>query len=162
MVFFLMVLLVSPGFLAFDDSLILFGLDNSLVSDLLRERYSQSAFFHDPFRVSLVQDSSAEEDLEEQKVEAVVIEVGPETYFVEVHERGFTPRELVVERGGIVEWENILTSRRIKKVMIIGNCDKFKSDYLTIGESYSWRFLQTGKCVVVDAVSKHAMKIVVE
>lgn len=98
-----------------------------------------------------VEDDEDVVDDEEETTEEV--EEEPEENLVEVSitESGFEPRELNLKVGDTVKWTN---NRAEMTAMLIGvqGLEAMKSKFLESGETFTWKFDETGFFGYVDAV----------
>ena len=89
------------------------------------------------------------EKVEEKKVE----EPKSDVIIVEITDKGFDPKKLMLEVGDKVEWHNVRT-KNPKQAMIVGAqlCRDIRSGIFQPGEIYEWTFDKAITCTIVDGI----------
>ncbi len=99
-----------------------------------------------------------------QDVNKIVPEQTKAMHKVIVYPYNFTPSSLDIKAGDEVTFNNIREGR-LNKALLVGNqgCNKLKSPMLESGDAYIYTFPNSGKCIVVDAITKqYSIKINIE
>ncbi|PIN74213.1 hypothetical protein COV20_01200 [Candidatus Woesearchaeota archaeon CG10_big_fil_rev_8_21_14_0_10_45_16] len=100
----------------------------------------------------------------EEKIKLSELLSEPAFYIIRIDQKGFKPAFLEVKVGDTVEWQNIRSTYRLNKALIVGSwlCGHFQSPLLQINDTFSWTFTQEGKCQIVDAVTKQVGRIIIK
>ncbi|MEK6900690.1 MAG: hypothetical protein AABX05_06190 [Nanoarchaeota archaeon] len=99
-------------------------------------------------------EKSAEDPTEDLVTGNIIKELKKEnTYFIDLNEEGFSPKELSINTGDKVVWQNVRTGK-INRAMVIGvrECSEIRSKFLMPGESFTWTFKKPKTCTIVDGI----------
>ena len=125
-----------------------------------------------------IEETETEQKVDESIIEEPVVKANTEelldattiettagtTHLVKVNLKGFDPATITIKAGDTIQWENV-RSGNLNKVMIIGSspCTEVRGAILMPGETYSWTFENSAKCVFTDAITiTQLMKGIVE